>query len=54
MKNFACQTAKHTGLWSITPQPMLAAFAGTEVQPSIRGSYNDRIPGAFIAGEGYM
>ena len=49
MKNIACQSLKHTGLWSIAPQPVLAAFAGT-MEPSIRGSYNDRIPGDFIEG----
>ena len=51
MKNILCQSLKHTGLWSIAPQPVLAAFMGTE--PSIRGSYNDRMPGDFIAGDGY-
>lgn len=51
MKNITCQSPKHTGLWSVTPQPVLAAFMGKE--SSIRGSYNDRIPGAFIAGERY-
>lgn len=54
MKNIACQTAKHSGLWSIAPQqPVLATFEGTML-PSIRGSYNDaRMPGSFIEGAGY-
>jgi hypothetical protein len=55
MKNILCQTAKHTGLWSIAPQqPVLATFEGSML-PSIRGSeYNDaRIPGSFIEGDGY-
>lgn len=52
-----CQTAKHTGLWSIAPQqPVLATFEGSML-PSIRGSeYNSndaRITGEFIEGDGY-
>lgn len=56
MKNIMCQTAKHTGLWSIAPQqPVLATFEGSML-PSIRGSesnYDARIPGSFIEGDGY-
>lgn len=56
MKNILCQTAKHTGLWSIAPQqPVLATFEGSML-PSIRGSesnYDARIPGSFIEGDGY-
>jgi hypothetical protein len=54
MKNFNCQTLKHTiGLWSTLPQVQMSAFAGNSIS-SIRGSeYNDpRTPGSFIVGVG--
>ena len=48
-----CQTAKHTGLWSIPSQPVQAKFE-TPMLPSIRGSYNDaRIARDFIEGDRY-
>jgi hypothetical protein len=53
MKNFNCNSLKHSSLWSTLPQVQMSAFAGTGT-PSIRGSYNDeRIPGSFIEGDGY-
>lgn len=54
MKNFNCQTLKHTSMWSTLPQANVLAFNG-QGTPSIRGSeYNDaRIPGSFIEGDGY-
>ena len=43
MKTIICQTLKHTGMWSTLPQAQVSAFAGNNVQPSIRGSeYNYR------------
>ena len=53
MKNFNCQTLKHTGMWSQLPQAQVSAFAGNNTT-SIRGSeYNDpRITGGFIEGVG--
>ena len=54
MKNICAQTMKHTGLWSIEPQtPVLASF-GSQMTPSIRGSYNDaRMSGSFIEMNSY-
>ncbi len=56
MKNIMCQSAKHTGLWSIAPQqPVLATIGGT-MSSGIRGSefnYDASKPGGFIEGVSY-
>jgi len=54
MKNFNCNSLKHSSLWSTLPQVQMSAFAG-QGTPSIRPSYsNDEgISGSFIEGSGY-
>ena len=53
MKNFNCNSLKHSSLWSTLPQVQMSAFAG-QGTPSIRPSYNDEgISGSFIEGDGY-
>jgi len=55
MKNFTCQSLKHTGQWQIASQTPVLAFAGNMSTPSIRGSYNndEGVSGSFIEGDGY-
>jgi len=52
MKNFNCQSLKHTRAWAIAPvAPMSAAFEGYNT-PSIRG-LDQGSTGGFIEGDGY-
>lgn len=52
MKNFTCQSLKHTGQWQIASLTPVLAFAGNMSTPSIR-SYDEGLPGSFIEGSGY-